>query len=200
LTLRSLRNLLERPQTPLRVEHRTVAATPALAIRDTVDREDILTWWRGALGELHAMVDVEELQATGPSSGLLAGEIFQHDRGEATVYIPVAGDARPVGRVEPIVVPGAELAVVSHHGSLADIDVTYGALGSYATRHELSVDAPLRRCAKPMCAAPSTQQTRTPGRPRSAGRSSVPTPAVESANARSGRSTRPSSVHTAARG
>jgi DNA-binding transcriptional MerR regulator len=140
----SLRNLLERPQTPLRVEHRTVAAAPALAIRDTVDREDILTWWRGALGELHAMVDVQQLQPTGPSSGLFAGEIFQHDRGEATVYIPIAGDARPVGRVEPLIVPGAELAVVTHHGSLADIDLTYGALGAYTTRHELSVDAPLR--------------------------------------------------------
>jgi effector-binding domain-containing protein len=132
------------PQTPLRVEHRTVEATPAIAIRDTVDRPDIVAWWRGALGELHAIVEAENLEAAGPGGGLFAGDIFQHDRGEATVYIPIVGEARPVGRVEPLVVPGAELAVVTHHGSLADIDLTYGALGSYVARHELSVDAPLR--------------------------------------------------------
>jgi DNA-binding transcriptional MerR regulator len=140
----SLRSLLERPQSSLRIEHRTVPAMPAVAISDTVSREDLVTWWRGALGELHATVNARNSEATGPSGGLYASEIFQHDRGDATVYIPVGGDVRPVGRVQPFVVPAAELAVVTHHGSLHDIDVTYGALGSYATRHELSIDAPLR--------------------------------------------------------
>lgn len=140
----SLRKLLDRPSVPLRVEHRTVPPTPAVAIRATIDREAILPWWRGALSELHAVVGAQGLVATGPSGGLYAGEIFQHDRGDATVYIPVDGEARPVGRAEPVVVPAAELAVVTHYGSLADIDLTYGALGSYAARHELSVDGPLR--------------------------------------------------------
>jgi DNA-binding transcriptional MerR regulator len=140
----SLRNLLERPQTPLRVEHRTVPATPAVAISDTVSRESLVTWWRGALGELHAMVEARDVEAAGPSGGLYASEIFQLDRGEAAVYIPVSADVRPIGRVQQLVVPAAELAVVTHHGPLDDLDLTYGALGAYATRHELSIDAPLR--------------------------------------------------------
>jgi effector-binding domain-containing protein len=41
-----------------------------------------------------------------------------------------------VGRVEPLVVPAAELAVISHHGPLTDVDITYGKLGDYTTRHE----------------------------------------------------------------
>ncbi|HEV2638092.1 MAG TPA: GyrI-like domain-containing protein [Actinocrinis sp.] len=72
------------------------------------------------------------------------GEIFLHERGEATVFVPVAGAVRAVGRVVPFVVPGAELAVVRHSGSLDDVDVTYGALGAYAMNHEISVDGPLR--------------------------------------------------------
>lgn len=140
----SLRNLLDRPQAPLEVEHRTVPATPAIAIRETIDREDVLTWWRGARAELHAMVEAQGLRPTGASGGLFAAELFQHERGEATVYIPVAGQPRAIGRVAPLIVPAAELAVVIHRGSLADIDLTYGALGRYATRHELSVDGPLR--------------------------------------------------------
>ena len=38
----------------------------------------------------------------------------------------------------------AELAVISHCGSLADADLSYATLGSYATRHEISIDGPLR--------------------------------------------------------
>jgi effector-binding domain-containing protein len=49
-----------------------------------------------------------------------------------------------VGRVVPLLIPAAELAVATHPGSLRDIDVTYGQLGSYVTTHEISVDGPLR--------------------------------------------------------
>ena len=51
-----LRDLLQRPQASPPVEHRTVAPTAAVGIHDVVDREDILAWWQGALGELHATV------------------------------------------------------------------------------------------------------------------------------------------------
>ena len=75
---------------------------------------------------------------------MYASELFQHDRGEATVFVPVEGPVRPIGRVTPMVVPAAELAVISHHGSLADADLSYAKLGSYATTHEISIDGPLR--------------------------------------------------------
>jgi DNA-binding transcriptional MerR regulator len=140
----SLRNLLQRPATATSVEHRTVPPTPAVGIQQLVDREEILPWWQGALGELHATVHAQGLSQAGPSGGLYASDLFQHDRGEATVFIPVDGTIRAVGRVEPFVVPAAELAVISHHGPLTDVDLTYGKLGDYATRHEISVDGPVR--------------------------------------------------------
>src|SRR5450755_1026768 len=72
-----LRALLERPQPPRAVLHRTAPPTNAIAIRQTVDRDDVLAWWQGALGELHAIVRAEGLRPSGPSSGLYSGEIFQ---------------------------------------------------------------------------------------------------------------------------
>src|SRR6476469_7369571 len=105
-----LRDLLERPQTARPIEHRTVAPTPGAGIQATVDREDALAWWRGALGELHATVQAQALATTGPSGGLYAGEIFQYGRGEATVFIPTAGPVKPIGRVAQVVIPAAELA------------------------------------------------------------------------------------------
>jgi len=75
---------------------------------------------------------------------VFASELFQTDRGQATVFVPVEGRVRLIGRVTPLVVPAAELAVISHHGSLADADLSYAKLGSYATTHQISIDGPLR--------------------------------------------------------
>jgi DNA-binding transcriptional MerR regulator/effector-binding domain-containing protein len=140
----SLRTLLERPETDQATEHRSVATAPAVGIQDVVDRADVLAWWQGALGELHASVRAQGLPMTGPAGGLFAGDLYQHDRGQATVFIPISGTVHAIGRVMPFVVPAAELAVAVHYGSLADVDITYGTLGSYVTTHEISVDGPLR--------------------------------------------------------
>ena len=139
----SLRNLLKQPgggggDAPDR------SACAGGGIAQNVGREDILPWWQGALGELHATVRAQGLRPAGPAGGLFASELFTRDRGDATVFVPVAADVRAVGRVTPRVIPAAELAVATHHGSLDDIDVTYGRLGSYVTAHEIGVDGPLR--------------------------------------------------------
>ncbi|MGD0603028.1 MAG: MerR family transcriptional regulator [Streptosporangiaceae bacterium] len=140
----SLRNLLQPPETAPAIEHRSVAAAPAAGIGQVIDGADILAWWQGALGELHASVRAQGLRTTGPVGGLYASELFQHGRGEATVFIPVAGSVRTIGRVAPVVIPATELAVITHHGSLADDDLSYAQLGSYVTTHEISIDGPMR--------------------------------------------------------
>jgi DNA-binding transcriptional MerR regulator len=139
-----LRSLLEQPRAARDVEHRSVAPMPSIAIHETVERENILAWWQGALGELQAIVRAQKLDQTGPSGGLYAGEIFQYGGGEATVFVPVDGPVRPAGRVVTLTIPAAELAVVRHEGSVDDIDLTYGELGAYVMRHEIGVDGLLR--------------------------------------------------------
>ncbi|HEY4020639.1 MAG TPA: MerR family transcriptional regulator [Pseudonocardiaceae bacterium] len=153
----SLRNLLQRPDVPLTIEHRTVPAVPAAAIQETIDRSDCLAWWQGALGELQANVRAQDLTPTGSAAGLYDSDIYRHDRGLATVFIPVGRTVRPIGRVAGLVVPPAELAVTCHHGSLDDVDLTYGALGAYTTSHEISIDGPLREYY--LCGAHETADT-----------------------------------------
>jgi effector-binding domain-containing protein len=41
--------------------------------------------------------------------------------------------------VQPFVVPAAEFAITVHRGPHDDIDVSYGALGTYVTEHALAV-------------------------------------------------------------
>jgi DNA-binding transcriptional MerR regulator/effector-binding domain-containing protein len=139
-----LRALIARPQQPEVVEYRTEPARAAIAIQAIVDREDILDWWRGALGELHAIAIAQQLEPAGVPGGMYASEIFQHGRGQATVFIPTDTTPRSVGRVEALRVPQTELAVTVHRGSLDDCDVTYGELGEHVLRHEISVNGPLR--------------------------------------------------------
>ena len=58
--------------------------------------------------------------------------------------MPVEGAARAIGRVAPLVVPAAEIAVMHHHGPFATIDLTYGELGAYVMKHEINVEGSLR--------------------------------------------------------
>ena len=52
------------------------------------------------------------------------------------------GRQRPV--TCPLEIPAAELAVAVHRGSHADLDQTYGALGTYVAEREIGVDGPIR--------------------------------------------------------
>lgn len=126
------------------IEYRTVGPVTALGVGEIVDLDDLVAWWQGALGELRGMVRAQGIDVRGPSGGLFASELFQHGRGRATVFVPTVGTTRPIGRVTPMVIPEAELAVLTHRGSHEEMDISYGQLGSYVTTHEISVDGPVR--------------------------------------------------------
>jgi DNA-binding transcriptional MerR regulator len=140
----SLRDLLEHPSPSPVIEHRQVPATPAAAITSTVDVRDLEAWYRGAIGEIEATLTTRRIVASGPPGGIYANELFADERGDATLFLPVSGEVRPVGRVGPISVPEAELAVITHTGSHADLDRSYGALATYVSEHALAVDGLIR--------------------------------------------------------
>jgi DNA-binding transcriptional MerR regulator len=140
----SLRDLLARPPAAAPVTHRRVGATMAAAITAVVTMSDLPPWYLGALGELHATLEARGVRPSGPAGGIFAGELFTDERGQATVFVPTATEIQRLGRVEPVVVPAAELAVIIHPGSLADVDTAYGALAAYVAGHALRVDGPIR--------------------------------------------------------
>ena len=139
----SLKSILARPK-PHDVTHRTIVATRAAAIRANVARDEMGAWWRGAIAELHATVRAERARVTGVLGGIFAPEVFQEDRGDSTVFLPVNDLVRPVGRVEMVTIPAAELAIVTHFGAYDDVDVAYGDLGAHVATHAVGVDGPIR--------------------------------------------------------
>jgi effector-binding domain-containing protein len=141
----SLHDLLQQPSPePANVAHRSVEATMAAAITETIDRDDALNWYQGALGELYATLTAQNVPLAGPAGGIFTGDLFAHERGEATIFIPCTGTPRRLGRVNPLFVPAVEMAAIEHHGPHTDIDLAYGTLATYVTRRALSVAGPIR--------------------------------------------------------
>ena len=133
----SLRRLMA-PE-PADVELRQVPATRGAAVEGTVDLAGVLAWYAGAMAELDTAVDA----GSGPPGGLYADELFTRGRGHALVHRPT-DDPPSLGRVHPVTLPAAEVAVVVHAGSHDDIDVTYGELGTWVAGHSLAVAGPVR--------------------------------------------------------
>jgi DNA-binding transcriptional MerR regulator len=139
----ALRRLLQPASPPIKIELRAAEAITTAAIGGTVDHSELIAWHGAAMTELDQALASLRIRPAGPRGGLYDNELFTDDRGNAVVYVPVAG-APATGRVRPFTVPAAELAITVHHGPHDDIDVSYGQLGTYVAEHALAVAGPVR--------------------------------------------------------
>ncbi|MGH9120860.1 MAG: GyrI-like domain-containing protein, partial [Acidimicrobiales bacterium] len=103
------------------------------------------TWYQGALGELYAVLAAHKVTPAGSGGAIYANDLFTYGRGEATVFVPCDESVRETGRVAPLVVPAAELAITVHVGPhTAEVDRAYGSLATYVANHALAVEGPIR--------------------------------------------------------
>lgn len=137
----ALRRLLD-PAESIHVERRTTSETIAASIAETVAAPQVSSWYGKAMTELGDALSAAGRTAAGPPGGLYDNDLFTDERGRMVVYVPVATPLR-AGRVEPLVIPPTKLAVTVHHGSHADVDVTYGALGTWVDQHALTIAGPV---------------------------------------------------------
>jgi DNA-binding transcriptional MerR regulator len=140
----SLRALLQGPDGEISVEFRAVPPTPALSISAVVSLDELVSWWTEAFDELAGTLTGHRQRPAGNSGALYSREWFEKADGEVVVFVPVAERVAAAGRVRPLTVPGAELAVVIHRGTHDDLDRSYGALGAYLAERDLEVEEPVR--------------------------------------------------------
>jgi DNA-binding transcriptional MerR regulator len=153
-TVSSLRTLLQAPRNRAEdVTFRTAEEQWVLNVHEEVDFADAGGWAAAAFGELYAAVESLGCTRTGVDGALFYAELFERGRGELMAFVPVDGpvDVQASGsradlfpRVTSFRVPETELAVMVHHGSGADIDQTYGALGSVVAERAIGVAGPIR--------------------------------------------------------
>ena len=120
----SLRDLLE-PAAPPRSPSSTgpSTATPAAAIRAIVDVDDLASWFEGAFGEIYATLAAQQATPDGPGGGIYANDLFAHERGQATIFVPLPAPIPPIGpRRSRSSFPAVELAIIVHTGAHADVD------------------------------------------------------------------------------
>jgi DNA-binding transcriptional MerR regulator len=139
----SLRALLNAATSHQAVCRRTESITPAVAITATVDPGNIENWWHEALHDVREAVRTGGMEQAGHAGGLYDECLFQHEPGQATVFIPVTAPRR-LGRIEAITIPAAEVVVTTHTGSMDDIDLAYAELGSYVANERLAVGPRIR--------------------------------------------------------
>jgi DNA-binding transcriptional MerR regulator/effector-binding domain-containing protein len=144
-TVAWLRLLLERSPTPIAVEYRSVPTTRCIAIAEPVAWDDSDAWSAGAFEELHSVLSVSGVDPAGPAGALYSNAFFEVELGAVTAFIPLGTDEpAATGRAALMDIPTAELAVTMHEGGVADIDQTYGALGTYVAEREIGVEGPIR--------------------------------------------------------
>lgn len=136
----SLRRLLEPDPAPIHVELRAEPARTVAAVEAVVKSSDIEAWFAGAMAELEAAVGDT---VAGPPGGTYDNALFEQERGHALVYLPTSAPPR-TGRVHPVTLPAAELAVTTHVGEHNGVEVTYGELGTWVVQNAMSVAGPVR--------------------------------------------------------
>jgi DNA-binding transcriptional MerR regulator len=136
----SLRRLLEPDPAPIEVELRAEPAQTVAAVEAVVRSRDIGSWFAGAMAELQAAVGGD---VTGPPGAAYDNALFEQERGHALLYLPTATPPR-TGRVHPVTLPAAELAVTTHAGEHDSADVTYGQLGTWVVENAMAVAGPVR--------------------------------------------------------
>ncbi|TCK21770.1 MerR family transcriptional regulator [Pseudonocardia endophytica] len=140
--VRTLHRLLAPDPPRLHVEHRHQPARRVTGIVGDVPHDGVLDWYAAAVAEIDDAVAAAGARAVGPPGGLYDNALFTHGAGRATVFVPTDAGVH-TGRVEPLDLPARDLAVTVHHGPHDDIDVTYGALGTYLVEHAMVVDGPV---------------------------------------------------------
>jgi DNA-binding transcriptional MerR regulator len=140
----SLRDMLGGPSPATPMEHRSEPPLQTAAISETVSLDTLGPWFQGALGELTATLAAQGVPTTGPPGAVVDNDFFSEERGDITLFVPLAEKIRPIGRVGPLTLPPVELATIVHAGSHTDIDRAYGALATYVADRALGVDGPIR--------------------------------------------------------
>jgi DNA-binding transcriptional MerR regulator len=140
----SLRILLDTARTRMPITRRHVPAFTAISITDTIDPNEVSPWWASALADLRAYARDRDLRPAGAAGGVFDEALYQQERAQAMVYLPLSDVADDSGRIRSVQIPEAQVAITTHYGSAVDIDLAYADLGSYLAEHHLTVAKKIR--------------------------------------------------------
>jgi len=121
------------------VEIRRFPSQRVLATTGRVGLADCGQWLEPVFASLHEAAAAASLAVTGDSGALYADDIFELVEGEVTAFVPVDRDLASV-----VELPACTMAVLRHEGPFAELDRTYGALGTFVAERGIGGSGPIR--------------------------------------------------------
>jgi DNA-binding transcriptional MerR regulator len=138
-TVESLQTLLTTEPAPgWQVEIRHLAGSRVVNMTETVSFDGCSDWLEPALAALRADAERAGL-APGIDGALYPDEFFEAGLGAVTAFVSVERDGPDVVELPPVTV-----AVLVHEGTFADLDRTYGALGTAVAERGIGGPGPIR--------------------------------------------------------
>jgi DNA-binding transcriptional MerR regulator len=146
-TVASLRALIQQRQQTPDVQRRRIAATTAIAIEAVVRADDAFEVWFESFTSLHRWLTANAVARTGPDGALFAAEFFEDGIGAMTVFVPVATATAkrdlPPG-MQLVEIAADDVAMLVHDGPFGELDLTYGALGTWVLQRSVGGAGPIR--------------------------------------------------------
>ncbi|HEY9313687.1 MerR family transcriptional regulator [Williamsia sp.] len=146
-SVESLRRLLAQEQaSPVQIERREIPSADALVIRDTIDLNDLGTWFMAANLDLDDALAQSDSSRLGPRGGLWSTELFLDERGDCALFEAVPRGSTPPrdSRAALERLPVMHLAIATHEGNDATIGEVYADLGAYVNEHGIGAPGPVR--------------------------------------------------------
>jgi DNA-binding transcriptional MerR regulator len=145
-SIASLQALLANPPTSAGIELRAIDPTRTLAITELVGFDDCSAWLDEAYAELHGALDRAAITPAAADGALYPDEFFEVSAGRVTAFVPVLEDVAALasGRTQPLVLDATTVAVMVHTGPFADLDQTYGALGTIVAERGIATTGAIR--------------------------------------------------------
>jgi effector-binding domain-containing protein len=144
----SLQALLEQMPADADVVLRLLPAMTTLAVRERVGFDECTSWLELAFADLHGALDRAGLAAAGPDGALYPEEFFETEVGSVVAFVPVPGTASAAAdfgpRIQRLEIAAGDHAVMTHTGPFADLDQTYGALGTIVAERGIGIEGPVR--------------------------------------------------------
>ncbi|GGX66351.1 MerR family transcriptional regulator [Streptomyces minutiscleroticus] len=133
--VKALRELLD-PEAERTVNLEVLPPQRVLAVSLDVPPGSDLSWYDAAMHDLDAAAGQHPVL---PPGGRYEHELFTEGHGRATVYLPAEVPLSPKApaTVRELQLPRRTAAVAVHTGPHDDLDLTYGAVGSFAARNGL---------------------------------------------------------------
>jgi DNA-binding transcriptional MerR regulator len=126
------------------VRARYIETQDVLCIRACVPEQEVSGTWRELASELQDFLCRHDLPSSGPTGAVFPDPVHTEDAVHMTVFVPVANQVEPKGRIVADQLPCGLAATIMHLGPYTLLHRSYERLAGWMQRHGHEIAGPPR--------------------------------------------------------